>query len=458
MFHLDVPFLLFSEEPVVQDTCTSFSQPIAIKLIATALVVCGLTTPLMAQSPLQEPVVARVEMKLAIDEQVVDTIAQGDLLTVLEEREDDYVILTHDGSKGAIDKVNAVRIAESGDIYSELILKNPDEGRYYTLRAAAWWALGKADRALEDFDKAIELGYTESHAYTSRGLFHAEIGNFDQAIADYDQALRINPKDISPIINRAAVHMSQGEAMKAVQDYTLALKVKSDSTSLLHQRAIALKVAGKLDEAAADFDKILQQHPRDYAAIMGRGYVYFQKQDYGKAIEDFAKAIELDPDDAVAFNNRGYNQHQLGEYAGALEDYDEALRLAPKYGLVLQNRAWLLATASDKNFRDPAAAVDSAKQACELSNYSAIGDLSALAAALAADEKFDEAVGWQEKVVELVADQYKEFAQKTLERYENERPFASDPDKANAADQAAAEAEGTEQQQANQPAEDEPKA
>ncbi len=436
----------------------SSSNPIAAKLVATALSVCGLTTPLLAQSPLQEPVVARVEMKLAVDEKVVDIIAQGDLLTVLEEREDDYIILTHDGSRGAIDKVNAVHIAESGDIYSELILKNPEEGRYYTLRAAAWWALGKADRALEDFDKAIELGYTEAHAYTSRGLFHAEMGDFDQAIADYDEALRINPKDISPIINRAAVHMSQGESIKAVQDYTLALKVNRDSTSLLHQRAIALKAAGKLDEAAADFDSILKQRPDDYAAIMGRGYVYFQKLEYKKAIEDFAKAIELDPEDAVAFNNRGYNQHQLGEYAAALKDYDEALRLAPKYALALQNRAWLLATASDKSFRDPAAAVESAKQACELSNYSAIGDLSALAAALAADEKFDEAVGWQEKVVELVADQYKEFTKKTLERYENERPFASDPDQANAEDQAAAEEEGKEKQQANQSVEDEPKA
>ena len=160
----------------------------------------------------------------------------------------------------------------------------------------------------------------------------------------------------------------------------------------------------------------------------------------------------------MAYNNRGYNRHQLGEFAGALEDYQQAIELAPKYALALQNRAWLLATASDETFRDSAAAVASAKRACELTNYESIGDLSSLAAALAADGKFDEAVGWQEKVVQLVADPYKEFAGKNLKRYQNERPFAADPDKANLEDEAAVVEEAKAKQQANTSAEDEPKA
>ena len=87
-------------------------------LASAALFASAANSSAFADRPLSEPVVARVEMKLALDEKVVDVIEQGDLLTVLEERADDYVIVTHDGSRGAIDKVNAVRIAESGDIYN----------------------------------------------------------------------------------------------------------------------------------------------------------------------------------------------------------------------------------------------------------------------------------------------------------------------------------------------------
>lgn len=425
------------------------------KHLLSFIVVLVLGTTCAAAPPFAEPVVARVEMRLALGEELVDTIEKGDLLTVLEERKDDYVIQTHDGTRGAVEKSNAVRIAESGDIYSELIQLHPKEGRYFTLRASSWWALGMVERALKDFDKAIELGYTAAHAYSSRGLFHAATGNFEAAIEDYNQALKIDPDDTAPLINRAAVYMSTKEFELAVKDYTKAMKGLKDPKSLLHQRAIALKAAGDLDAAAEDFQTIIKLDPRNFAAVMGRGYVRFQQMKHRAAIKDFSTAIRLNPKDAVAWNNRGYNLHQLGLYSEAIDDYDKAIELAPKYALALQNRAWLLATAEDDSVADSASAVASAKQACEVTNYESVGDLSALAAALAADGKFNEAVGWQEKVVELVTDAYKPFAQKLLARYQDERPFAKDPDQANAEEkaaseeQAAAEREAEKRQQAN---------
>jgi Flp pilus assembly protein TadD len=378
--------------------------------------------------------VARVEMKLSAGEEVIDVIEKGDLLTVLEEREDDYVVITHLGVKGAVDKVNAVAIAEAGDIYSELIEAQPEEGRFYTLRAASWWALNEPGKALADFDKAIELGYAQAHAYASRGLFHASSGDYDKAIADYDQALELDPEDLSLLINRAAARMGQGKFDEAIADYSSALEQRlekdASTISLRRQRAIAYKAAGKADEAIADFDAILMENPADFAAVMGRGYVHFQQENHAAAVEDFSRALEIHPDDPIAWNNRGYNRFQLGQHAEAIEDYNEALRLEPKYGLALQNRAWALATAADETLRDGELAVQSAKAACELSGYENISDLSALAASLAAAGRFAEAVGWQEKIVQLVGENYKEFAEKTLVRYQNEQPFAVDPDAA----------------------------
>lgn len=437
--------------------CDFARVPSAILTATLLALLPGLCTA-SDQRPFIAPVVARVEMKLAIEEKVVDVIEKGDLLTVLEETDETYEIMTHDGTRGIIEKVNAVIIAESGDIYTDLIQRNPDEGRYFTLRASSWWELGKPEKALEDFDNAIELGYTESHAYSSRGLFHAAMGNYADAIADYDKAIEIDPEDIAPIINRAAARISKGDFVAAVADYTLAISKKPNSASLLHQRAIAHKAAGKLDESISDFDAILENSPDNYAAVMGRGYVRFQKRDYQEAVADFGKAIELNPKDAVAWNNRGYNRHQLGRHLEALDDYTEAIKLAPKYALAFQNRSWLLSIVEDQEIHDPAAAVQSATKACELTNYESLMNLSALAAALAADGKFDKAVGWQEKVVEMSSDSRKEFAEKIMARYENERPYAIDPDKADAEDQATAEQEGAKSQQAKSDSDSEPKA
>ena len=179
-----------------------------------------LATTATGGPPPSEPVVARMEMRLTIDEELQDVIEKGDLLTVIEEREEDYIIITHDGVRGAVAKVNAVRIAESGDIYTELIEEFPDEGRYYTLRASSWLALGQPDKALADFDKAIEMGYRQAHAFVSRGLFYASSGDYEKAIADYNEALEIDPEDTAPLINRAAARMGQGEFEQAIADYS----------------------------------------------------------------------------------------------------------------------------------------------------------------------------------------------------------------------------------------------
>ena len=388
-----------------------------------------------------QPVVARVEMRFATEDEVVDVISKGDLLTVVEDRGEDYVIVTHEGTRGAVDKVNAVELAESTDIYTELIEENPDEGRYHTLRASAWWALGKQDEAMDDFNAAIEKGYEQAHAYSSRGLFYAAQGDSDAAIKDYDKALEIDPEDVTPIINRAAVHMGQGEFKKAIADYTAALEVRDDSAPLLRQRAIAYKAAGQLENAVADFDRIVDKNPEDVAAVMGRGYIRFQQREYAAAASDFSAALELNEKDPVAWNNRGYNRYQLGKSKSALEDYDQAIKLAPNYALAHQNRAWLLGTAEDESLRDADEAVKAAEKACEINAYDNIGDLSALAAALAAQGEFKDAVGWQEKVVEVAPDDVKTFAEKMLTRYRNKQPYVADPLAAEKAERESAEAE-----------------
>lgn len=374
-------------------------------------------------SSITEPLVARIEMRLTLGEKVIDTIEKGDLLTVVSERDDAYVIRTFNGHKGAVDKANAVKLAESVDIYNELIKEKDKEGRLYTMRASAWWALGEHDKALADYNQAIELGYKESHAYASRGIFQAATGHHAEAIADFSAAIEKDAKDSASLINRAAAHMAIGQADKAVDDYTAAIKLDEKNPILLQQRAIALKAAGKLEAALADYDAAIAIEPKDVGAWLGRGFVYFQLGQHAGAIENFTHVIREAPQTAVAYNNRGYNYQQLGKWKEALDDYNKAIELAPKYGLAFQNKAWLLVLSSEESLRDSKQAVAMGEVACQLSGFENVNDLLALAAALAADGQWEKAIGWQEKVIKLLPEADQGFAKKILERYQRKEPF-----------------------------------
>ena len=61
----------------------------------------------------------------------VETIEKGDLLTVVGERDQAYVILTLHGARGLVGKVNTLKLAEAVEVYDELISETPKEGRLY---------------------------------------------------------------------------------------------------------------------------------------------------------------------------------------------------------------------------------------------------------------------------------------------------------------------------------------
>lgn len=415
-----------ADSPQTSPASAAFDDPASQQAVTRNSVDASPSSP-HASSPVpgrpvtQDPIVAKIDLKVMLNGEAIDSIQKGDLLNVITEREKDYVIQTLAGKKSIISKDSAVRLPDAVPVYDELLLQSPNEGRLYTLRASAHWANGSAEAALADFDKAIEMGYEESHAYASRGLFHSATGNTTKAIDDFSKAIQIDPENEVPVMNRASVYMALGEYEPAVADYTQALKIRSENPVLYSQRAVAYKLLGQLDKALSDYDQAISIVDKDVSAWLGRGFVKFQMGQHQAAVDDFTKVIELAPQSAVAYNNRGYNYQMLKHYEKSLQDYQRASELAPRYVLAMQNRAWLLTVCEETSLRDPLSAMEIAKSVNEISQYKDLSDLTLLAATYAAAEEFETAIGWQEKAVELAEGDQKTTAEKILSLYQDRK-------------------------------------
>jgi tetratricopeptide (TPR) repeat protein len=80
---------------------------------------------------------------------------------------------------------------EQYTIVMQLTEKHADVLR--SLRADAYKEKGDYDRALADYDQAIELNPENVRAYTGRGDLFERIGDRTRAIADFTKALALNP-------------------------------------------------------------------------------------------------------------------------------------------------------------------------------------------------------------------------------------------------------------------------
>ena len=76
----------------------------------------------------------------------------------------------------------------------------------YTNRGIAYGNKQQYDRAIEDFNKAIELDPRDDIAYYNRGRAYENKQQYDRAIEDYNKAIELNPRFDKAYSNRGVVY------------------------------------------------------------------------------------------------------------------------------------------------------------------------------------------------------------------------------------------------------------
>lgn len=247
------------------------------------------------------------------------------------------------------------------------------------------------ENLIQVFSTLIEKNSSDYHAYNKRGVVWFYKGDYDKAILDYSRAIIENLNYAEAYCNRGVAWFFKGNFDRAIDDFTATIKLKK----------------------------------RFFEAYCFRGDAWYKKGKFDRAISDYNATLKINPQYARAYNNRGFIWFRKGEYGLAISDYNRALEIDPDYAEALSNLSWLLSTCPDGHYRNAEKAVDLAKRAVEIN--SGVAFLDTLAAALAEENKFKEAVANQKKAIDLYAKtggkvklaQYRE----RLDSYKNNKPW-----------------------------------
>ncbi len=201
------------------------------------------------------------------------------------------------------------------------------------------------DRAIADFNRALQVDPKLAPAYANRGLARARKGDLDGAIGDYNRALQLDPKNAKAYYNR-------GNAKREKHELIAYGGVEVFSPN--HEVSTAKVENADLQSAIADFNRALQLDPENAKAYDNRGIAKLERGDLVGAIADFNRALQFDPKLAPAYETRGVAKAQKGDLDGAIADCDRALELNPKLAGAYVDRgsAKLLKADADRAIAD----------------------------------------------------------------------------------------------------------
>ena len=197
----------------------------------------------------------------------------------------------------------------------------------YSNRGNTYRNLLEHDKALADYDRAIQLDPTDAEAYRGRGIVYYTLQQYKKALDDYNRAIELDPINAQSYTNRGVIYDELQQRGKALADYNEAILLDSTETKAYNNRGLVYADLHRYEEALADLSRAIELDPNYARAYFNRGNIYHGLQRYDEALASYGQAIQLDPGYAKAYYNVGAVFGSLGKWHEALPYLERAAQL-----------------------------------------------------------------------------------------------------------------------------------
>ncbi len=274
------------------------------------------------------------------------------------------------------------------------------------LGAAGWFALWKRRHR----PGVMQALYLAGSALTVALLIALGVLTWRQTLVWRDtgslwkQAIDVHPENGQAHSSLGAWYGRHGDWKKALEHQRLAVKYRPERVAGHARLGFVLSKLGRVDEAIAAFRKALELQADFVSAHTGLGVLLSRSLNRAEAregLEHLQKAVALDPTHTASRFNLTTFYLQRGRYDRARQVLEDGVKADPKNPRFAARLAWLLATCPDPTVRDGEKALLLARRANQATADRDPYVLDVLAAALAENRDFEEAVRVAERAVRL---------------------------------------------------------
>jgi tetratricopeptide (TPR) repeat protein len=215
---------------------------------------------------------------------------------------------------------------------------NPEFAEAYRDRGLAYMYDGRYDRAREDLDRAIKLVPTDSLAYVHRGSTYLFKGKdvrdanyYKRALEDFEKAVELRSNYAQAYLGIGTGKWWLGDLAGAAEAYSTSIDLQSIDNGAYSARARVYNELKRYDEAISELTKILAMDPSDGSVYADLGTTYARQGDYTRAFELLDKGLREGSSNnhAYVYLVRGRVHLMRNEREEAVSAFREALKQDP---------------------------------------------------------------------------------------------------------------------------------
>lgn len=236
---------------------------------------------------------------------------------------------------------------QAANQFNQLITRAPNNAEAQLNLGVAYFCNGQIDKAIEHYQRAIDLRKGES----ASGYFNLALALYHQnelakSIDSYQQAIKLRKNFAAAYNNLGLVYEAMGDYQMAATNYRAALAQKKDIYPLAHYNLARYYFnQGKFSPDAIDQLNLVLKQQSDFPEaylILGNIYLLFEIKGISKsaikAVDYYQKALKQRENYALAHQNLAVAYTKLGDMASALSEYRWAFQLSSKYSpFLLEN-------------------------------------------------------------------------------------------------------------------------
>ena len=321
------------------------------------------------------------------NEEHAQLLAKRDYSSLLDEADDLY---------------NLNEFQQAGNIYSQVIAKQPYHAIAYFGRANCREQLGDLEGALSDFRTVHHLNPEMTEAFFSSAVLEYNLGDYQAAVPLFERLLELPAgaatqaiyfKGVAysphsqPVLTgvksmaddrMVIIHHYLGKSYNGLRDYhnseehyskaialapsaelyvdrglmrkdgfsnqlaladlKNALRLEPDNSLALYWLSYIAQDSGDKALTIAALDKVLAGNYPFPEAYIQRGMLRYKDGDFKQAVADFDSAVALTTEIPQAYVNRGLAKDKLGDFSAALKDFTRAIKMDHTDAMAFQFR------------------------------------------------------------------------------------------------------------------------